>query len=294
MRIKPAKNNESIRILGVWINLKGKREFVIQQAKDEVQQTVNILKRKPGTDKQLLYLWNMVVIPRLEYRTQITTLTRNDCASISSPFRKLFKNKLNLSTTVPNAIINNRDIYSFRDFYEVLLQAKLNNFIIQLNDTDLLGQVTFIRLLQLQAAECLQQSVLIDWPYNNIQRRYLTTSIPALLSLCAQHNFTLEVNDKINVQVEGGHKNLQIRQILGTSFNQYRKQLAKHSILFLDQFTSLESKNLITWKDANRRNYISIRQPAWYRLLESIVIENPNSRLLKPEYRYPPIITRLY
>ena len=68
----------------------------------------------------------------------------------------------------------------------------------------------------------------------------------------------LEVNDKINVQVEGGHKNLQIRQILGTSFNQYRKQLAKHSILFLDQFTSLESKNLITWKDANRRNHISI------------------------------------
>jgi len=119
--------------------------------------------------------------------------------------------------------MNNRDIYSFRDFYEVLLQAKLNNFIIQLNDTDLLGQVTFIRLLQLQAAECLRQSVLIDWPYNNIQQRHLTTSIPALLSLCAQHNFTLEVNDKINVQVEGGHKNLQIRQILGTSFNQYRK-----------------------------------------------------------------------
>ena len=110
----------------------------------------------------------MVVIPRFEYRTQITTLTRNNCASISSPFRKLFKNKLNLSTTAPNAIMNNRDIYSFHDFYEVLLQAKLNNFIIQLNDTDLLGQVTFIRLLQLQAAECLQQSVLIDWPYNNI------------------------------------------------------------------------------------------------------------------------------
>ena len=59
--------------------------------------------------------------------------------------------------------------------------------------------------------------------------------------------------------------------------------------MFLDQFTSLESKNLITWKDANRRNYISNRQPAWYRLLESIVIENPNSRLLKPEYRSPPM-----
>ena len=41
-QIKPAKNNESIRILGVWINLKGKHKFVIQQAKDEVQQTVNI------------------------------------------------------------------------------------------------------------------------------------------------------------------------------------------------------------------------------------------------------------
>src|SRR2546430_4564361 len=66
--ITPATYRESVRILGVWINLAGHRKYVLQQARMEVLSMCNIIKRKPITDKQLLYLYNMVIIPRIEYR----------------------------------------------------------------------------------------------------------------------------------------------------------------------------------------------------------------------------------
>src|SRR4051794_6615993 len=76
-----------------WINLAGHRKYVLQQARMEVLSMCNIIKRKPITDKQLLYLYNMVIIPRIEYRTQLTILSKRDCDSIIAPFRQLYKNK---------------------------------------------------------------------------------------------------------------------------------------------------------------------------------------------------------
>ena len=137
--ITPKQYNESARILGAWVNLAGSNKFVNAQLRTDVITFCNVLKRKYITDKQLLYLWNMVIIPRLEYRSQLTILDRNDCHKITSPFRKFFKNKLNLSISAPNAIMESNLIYNFRDFYEVQLQSKISNFLIQVNDTALMG-----------------------------------------------------------------------------------------------------------------------------------------------------------
>src|SRR5207253_10556060 len=90
--------------------------------------------------------YNMVIIPRLEYLTQITILTAKECHQIITPFRIFFKNKLHMNRITPNAILNDPLIYNFRDFYELQLQSKLNNFAVQLNQHSLMQSVTFLRL----------------------------------------------------------------------------------------------------------------------------------------------------
>jgi endonuclease/exonuclease/phosphatase family metal-dependent hydrolase len=60
IKIQPKKYTESIRILGIWMNLGKKRNFIIQQAKDEVLELCNIMKKKLITDKQLLYIYNTI------------------------------------------------------------------------------------------------------------------------------------------------------------------------------------------------------------------------------------------
>ena len=88
----------------------------------------------------------MVIIPKLEYRTQLTFLSRHECDNIIKPFRKLFKQKLHLATSIPNAILENRLIYNFRDFYDVTkweIGRRLEDIIENLDIRILMGHVIY-------------------------------------------------------------------------------------------------------------------------------------------------------
>src|SRR5947207_15463853 len=111
----------------------------------------------------------MVIIPRIEYRTQLTILSKRDCDSIIAPFWQLYKNKIRLTSTAPNAILENNLIYKFRDLYEVSVHSKISNFVIQINDQNLVRKVTDISLKQLQQYEWLSKSALVTSPYNPTQ-----------------------------------------------------------------------------------------------------------------------------
>jgi exonuclease III/ribonuclease HI len=289
IEIKSAKYKESIRFLGVWINLAGHREFIINQTTDEVTHFCHIINNKRITDKQLLYLWNMVVIPRIEYRTQITYLGFEDCNKITSFFRKFFKHKLNLSLTAPNALMENRYIYNFRDIFEVQKQSKITNFFIQLNDKGLLGRITNIRLRQLQSQEWLISSPLIEWHQTNVKtsqdkKRF----IAAMITLCKQNNFTFEVKKENKNTIRGGK--ISLYSVLGFTWNTIKKQLRNMSIIFLDQLTTLDGKSLLHWKDIMRKEFIdkqSFKTPFWFYQLSDKVFLNyeSNNRLIKEEYR---------
>ena len=119
----------------------------------------------------------------------MTILTKDNCDAISSIFIQLFKAKLNLARSTPNAILLNRWIYNYRDLYGVQLQAKLSNFLIALNHQSLLGKVTNIRLLQIQSKYGLDCNPVISWPLDSIANRANITFLEGLLTLCKKHNF---------------------------------------------------------------------------------------------------------
>jgi len=170
INIKPKERNESDRILGVWININCNRSFVKSQIKNEITSFCNLMKYKKATDKQVLYLWNMVIIPRIEYRAQITHISQREFSFFTSIFRRTFKHLLNISSTMPNAIMENRYIYNFRNPYDVHIQEKISNFLIQLNDRKLLGRITALRLKKIQHQEWLVKSLLVDWKETTFAR----------------------------------------------------------------------------------------------------------------------------
>ncbi|GET66235.1 RNA-directed DNA polymerase from mobile element jockey-like isoform X1 [Rhizophagus irregularis DAOM 181602=DAOM 197198] len=69
--IVPISMNSSFRFLGVWFNVAGSRDFVRKQVARE------------------FYLHNTVLIPKLEYRMQVTHLSESECASATSSIRSL-------------------------------------------------------------------------------------------------------------------------------------------------------------------------------------------------------------
>jgi hypothetical protein len=87
INIKPKDPSESIRILGVWFNVKDDKNFVFSQAKSEVKKLVDNIKHKRITDKQLQYVFNTLIIPTIEYRAQVTIFNDRECEYIMSSFR---------------------------------------------------------------------------------------------------------------------------------------------------------------------------------------------------------------
>jgi ribonuclease HI len=286
IKIKPALYKESVRILGVWVNLAGDRTYIINQAKDKVTQFCNIMKSKRVTDKQLLYLWNMVIIPYIEYRTQITFLDKNECDSIASIFRKFFKHKLRLSITAPNALLENRLIYNFRDLYEVQKQSKITNFLIQINDKDLLGRITNIRLKQLQTQEWLVTSPLVNWHYNEVKGcKQKKQFISSMLTLCKQNNITFNIRPEFRNRICGGK--IELFSIMQDLWKVIKDKLRRHSILFLEQLTSLNGQQLLRWKSIMRKVFIdkaAIRKPLWFYQLEFKVLSNIDLRTVHQQY----------
>ena len=98
--------NKSIRYLGAWISLKNNNNFIATQARCTMNRAANTMRHSKLTDLQLLYIHNKVLIPQLEYRTQVTVLSKDTCQRIVSPFVSLFKHKLNMARTAPNPILS--------------------------------------------------------------------------------------------------------------------------------------------------------------------------------------------
>jgi hypothetical protein len=108
------------------------------------------MRRKRITDKHLMYLFNTLILPKIEYRAQAVVFSDKEADDLMKPFRKIFKNKLSFAISAPNSIVENSLIYKVRSFRDNQIQSKITNFLIQINDDKILGKISMIRSLQIQ------------------------------------------------------------------------------------------------------------------------------------------------
>ncbi|GBC01945.1 hypothetical protein RclHR1_00440011 [Rhizophagus clarus] len=65
--------------LSDMVNIKGFRDFVRKQIAGECNSFATTLHSARLSAKQIVYLYNSVLIPKLEYRMQVTHLSTTDC-----------------------------------------------------------------------------------------------------------------------------------------------------------------------------------------------------------------------
>ena len=104
INITPVSPGASVRVLGVWINLKLRKSFVKSQVRNEIMKAVRVMKYKRLTDEHLLYIFNHVIVPRIDYRMLLTVLSPDELHKCNSAFRSLLKNKIHMSSRAPNYI----------------------------------------------------------------------------------------------------------------------------------------------------------------------------------------------
>src|ERR1044071_5399428 len=140
--------------------------FITDQFKEEITKDCNYLWSKKVTDKQMLYIFNTVIIPRLEFKSQLTFISESMIHNITAPFCILFKHRLSMNKCSPNALFTNLLIYNYRDLYDAQIQMKVSNLITQLNDFFIVSRTTIIRIRNLQYRYYLHKSSLEAWPFS--------------------------------------------------------------------------------------------------------------------------------
>ena len=282
-QITISNSTNPVRFLGVWIKLSTSKKHTIEQSKQEVKKFALVLKRKPLTDKQMTYIVNMVLIPIVTYRLQNTVLIEKDCSDILAPIRKTLKNKLKFTSTAPNCLMHGNNFYNLADLWSIQLQRHSNYFLSLFGNDPLLYNTSKIRLLQLQNRLGLETNPLIHWKQEiSYKWRFNYIAMVSSLLYSANKKINIKINKDLTNNITGGQHTinslLPIDQIL-----KFGNNLFKHNIIFLEQLTTDNSHQLLTWKQIVTSNIVSSstnrlppRTPNIFKKIEIAVINNSN------------------
>src|SRR5688572_4225830 len=285
VQVKVESNAKSVRILDVWFSVQQTKHYIIEQIKDEIRKDCDFLWFKKVIDKQMLYIFNTVIVPRLEFKTQLTFIPEHKYHSLTAPFRTLFKHKLTINKCSPNAILTNPLIYRYKELYDNQIQAKVSNLLVQLNDLTIVGRTTFIRIKNFQIRLLLHRSPLEEWPFNKTHD--FKDHIADLLCVLPDFNITLQLNDNSLYQsnIEGG--TIPLHRFLPQSiYLKHLDKIAHDKVWFFDQLISPEGQYLVKWQDRMLHYHIHNKTPIWFKELEKKLLHNPDqSRRLPDQYR---------
>ncbi|GBB91567.1 hypothetical protein RclHR1_18940003 [Rhizophagus clarus] len=188
--IIPLSITSSFRFLGVWFNIKGFHDFVKKQIAGECNSFATTLFPAKLSAKQVVYLYNSVLIPKLEYRMQVTHLSAADCYAASRSIRSLVKHKANFSCSLPNPILYLSQALGLINLSSHLIQCHVNNLFLMANSSTPFIQRLFIyRLMLIQFRFLIPISPLIvdDWSLwstsNAFRCDYIACTIASMTSI---------------------------------------------------------------------------------------------------------------
>ena len=278
------ETNEFARFLGIWLGEKDHKNYTIDLMTREIFQVTHALKKKKATDKQILYIFNRVLIPRLEYRSQHTYLQEKECKSLTAKYMGKFKNAINISKTCPNSIILHKGFYGLKSVEEIQKEALISNLTNRLNDTGPMGISTKIRLKDAQIKNWEPDNILVKYtPYLLKMKGNFQANVLALAHKMGIKYLGSDLSQLF--EWKGGHHT--IKNIIQNqkTYKKTIKNLSRNNIMYLDQIIDNNNNRLISWQILtsllNRNN--KGRTPAWFRIVRQKITNIEDNRL-KEEY----------
>src|SRR5215208_426092 len=202
-QITAHKSKESIRYLGVWISLTNNRAYIVNQIHEEIKSAVTIMRKKKLTDAQLTYIYNTVILPRIEYKSQLTLPSERQCSRIMATYVAFVRNKLHFSQKTPSSLFLSHYFYNITSLHQRLVQNLSSAMLQMANETTLLGITFNIRTHHLRNKEWLQDNPLKYWPYDTHCSR--DDWLPSLLSALNKLNIHISIpQEKLGI-ITGGN-----------------------------------------------------------------------------------------
>ena len=273
--ITARKPNESVRYLGVWISLSDNRTFITKQIHEEIKSAITIMRSKRLTDTQLTYIFNMVILPRVEYKSQLTLPSEKHCDRIIASYVAFLRSKLHFSRKTPSSLFLSHYFYNITPLHQRLVQNLSSALLQMANEPNLLGLTFKMRVRQLQTQEWLHINPLVYWPYNT--QRSKDDWLPALLSTLNSLNINLCVPLSSNNLVSGG--STPISDLIKTIYRNHVLDLRKCSVLYAEQLVNCVGNYMFSYKDLihiTHQQTRFVRTPKWFTIIEQYLQPSPD------------------
>ncbi|GBB88402.1 hypothetical protein RclHR1_14990003 [Rhizophagus clarus] len=231
INITPLEKSESVRILGVLFNYNNSYKNTIKKISAKITDIALRFARKQITEKQLAYIFNAVIIPHIEFWSQTKILLKNILYKFMAKILRVFKHKLHLAFSAPNITLF-RHIFRINTLLDNHTQAKITNFLIQINSSDLLEKLSLLQLAQIQYNNWLPYHLLYFLPYF-ITLTHRSNFLIQSIVLCNNNNITFYFNTNFLPYVQEG--NIPMIGILKDTYHKHNHNLKQLNILFLDQ-----------------------------------------------------------
>src|SRR2546423_5645621 len=126
--------------------------FVKKQCRIEYQLFANKFNKKMLTVRQLTYLHNSVLLPKIEYRMMCTIPMEPVCKSIASPVRIITKHAEKFSSTLPSSFLYLNQEFQLTDLYARIIQNHTFTLTARFNASETLSSIYHHRTHNLQDA----------------------------------------------------------------------------------------------------------------------------------------------
>jgi hypothetical protein len=117
------------RFLGIWIGNKNHTQDAAKRVSEEIAVIYKALNNKWVADKQVEYIINRVLVPRIKYCIQHSLLTWNTCNNLTKHIRKIVRSKAAIANTLPNSVVHHKGFYNTQKIWNILKESQISNLI---------------------------------------------------------------------------------------------------------------------------------------------------------------------
>ncbi|GBC11459.1 RNA-directed DNA polymerase from mobile element jockey-like [Rhizophagus irregularis DAOM 181602=DAOM 197198] len=288
--IVPISMNSSFRFLGVWFNVAGSRNFVKKQVARECNSFAATVRPAKLSAKQVVYLHNTVLIPKLEYRMQVTHLSEPECASATSSIRSLVKHKANFSRVLPDSILFLSQGLGLINLFFHQSQTHLTNLFLLANSSSSFMKSLFLyrlRLIQFSFLIPVSPLLVKDWTIWSKLFAFKQDYIACTIALLTATPFKLShspISTLPDLTISNGHTPL-FEVMTPKIFISYFRCLRSLQLYYLSQFITPQGTHMITWNvylsNLSSRKGHRVLPHKWFNdIQQCVTVPNSNSLLL--------------
>uniref|UniRef100_U9V813 Uncharacterized protein n=1 Tax=Rhizophagus irregularis (strain DAOM 181602 / DAOM 197198 / MUCL 43194) TaxID=747089 RepID=U9V813_RHIID len=281
-------SEEGNRYLGIYFRYDNRRKVYKDKIISIINSACNIFNWKKLNEKQIIAVWNIVIVLRIEYQLAAIVLTKNECTKLMTRLNMIIKKRASLTRSTPNFIIYDKDLYDVKHIYDLQLEMLSKNLLYQANGNDKLKKLFKIVMSQEQkriwTSKCPGDFNLSYKTNNN----WCIAAIKILnnenIKIC-DHELYSNINK--NHLIEGGNTDileiLDEKNIMKSAASRRNKK-----IMFIEDVLESDGIYMKKWKHMCKESGVSTKGkvPLWFKELELKILENTNenTRKIKNEY----------